>query len=164
VTDVERPAATGKGRASRPFLVPALAGALCVAALAPGLASASAAPARLRPPPLACDVDHLTSYAGEVTGYRRGKASTWLRIATDEATVEEVRVPHEGARDARAHYLLRRAPFPASGLGAIERTPGKLRAATRAVAWVCDDGRTPPVIDWQPAGPDAPARPASPTR
>ena len=44
---------------------------------------------RLRPPTtLACDRNHLTSYTGAVSGYRREADQTWLEISTDEDTVD----------------------------------------------------------------------------
>lgn len=112
----------------------------------------TAAPAsRLRPSPqLDCDRNHLTSYSGVVSGYRRNPGSTWLEISTDEDTVEAVIVPHDGLGGATAHYWLWGAPFSASDSASIEASPGVLIKGMRAVAWVCDDGKTPPAIDWQP--------------
>ena len=106
---------------------------------------------RLRPPAtLACDRNHLTSYTGAVSGYRRDADQTWLEISTDEDTVEAVTVEHAGQPDASAHYLLRGEAFTANDWAAIEAAKGKLVENMRATAWVCDDGATAPVIDWQP--------------
>ena len=106
---------------------------------------------RLRPPAsLACDRNHLTSYTGAVSGYRREADRTWLEISTDEDTVEAVTVEHAGQPDASAHYLLYGQAFTGNDWTAIEATKGKLIDDMRATAWVCDDGVTAPVIDWQP--------------
>ena len=109
--------------------------------------SAYARPAagRVMPPSqLTCPPNQLTSYFGKVTGYKRGKTSTWLRIATDYDTVEEVTAPH-------ARYLYQRAPFGKKDWSRIESKTGVLRPGTRATAWVCSDGKTPPVVDWNAA-------------
>ena len=150
-----------KGRLVRPFFFGCVGAGLlgCAAMTAqetplPGAAQ-SDAPAqssgRLRPSPaLACDRNNLTSYSGVVSGYRREKDSTWIEISTDEDTVEGVTVPHDGKGGASSHYWLWGAPFTAADTTRIEKSPGVLVDGIRAVAWVCDDGKTPPVIDWQP--------------
>ena len=139
----------GTGARLRPRFVCAIA----IASAA--LLAASAAQARpvgggrvMAPTQVRCDPNQLTSYFGKVTGYKRGKASTWLRIATDYDTVEEVTVSHAGAKDASKQYLYQRAPFTAAHWAKIESKPGVLRPGTRATAWVCTDGKTPPLIDW----------------
>jgi hypothetical protein len=143
----------------RPFFVAALLALVTTAEAArpmapPAPASAAtrsaATPSRLRPPPLACDINHLTVWPGRVTGYSRRKDSTWLRIATDDDTVEATTIRHPGEATAARHYRLDGAPFTAADFARIERKPGKLRAGMRARAWICEDGVTPPVIDWQP--------------
>lgn len=150
-----------KGRLVRPFVFACLTAGLmgCTAMAAqdklPPEATvqteASAPAGRLRPSPqLACDRNNLTSYSGVVSGYRRDKDSTWLEISTDDDTVEAVTVPHDGQASATAHYWLWGASFTAADTASIEKSPGVLIDGMRAVAWVCDDGKTPPVIDWQP--------------
>ena len=152
----------GKGRLVRPFLFACLAGVGmgCSAmaeqdtrSAAPDASPQAAAPegGRLRPSPaLACDRNHLTSYSGVVSGYRRDTDSTWIQIDTDEDTVEAVTVTHDGRADASAHYQLWGAPFTAGDVARIEISTGVLIDGLRAIAWVCDDGKTAPVIDWQP--------------
>jgi hypothetical protein len=105
---------------------------------------------RLRPPPLACDRNHLTSWRGVVSGYRRGEQETWLEISTDDDTVEATTLAHPDAADASGFYLFNGQPFTAADWDAIESAPGTLRQGMRATAWICDDGVTAPVIDWQP--------------
>jgi len=148
---------TEKGRASRPFSLLAglwlATGTLAVAAAAPAPRIAAPPPAgnaRLAAPALACDRSHLTVWPGRVTGYARHKASTWLRIATDDDTVESTTLRHAGEASAARYYRLNGAPFTAADFARIESKPGKLRAGMRARAWICEDGVTPPVIDWQP--------------
>jgi len=105
----------------------------------------------MAPAAVSCDRNQLTSYFGHVIAYRRSAKQTWLRIATDYGTTEEVTVAHDGAADGRAHFLLRGQPFGAKDFAAIESKPGVLRKGTRATAWVCSDGKTAPLIDWNGA-------------
>lgn len=108
--------------------------------------------ARLAPPAgLSCDRDHLTSWTGEVSGYRRDEKTSWLEISTDEQTVEQATIEHDGSADASAYYLLWGVPFTQADWALIETTPGQLVEGMRATAWICLDGKTPPVISWQPA-------------
>ncbi len=144
-----------KGRLVRPFaiacVVAGLLGCTAMAAQDSPPSDASAQAGRLRPSPqLACDRNNLTSYSGVVSGYRRDKDSTWIEISTDEDTVEAVTVPHDGQSDASAHYWLWGAAFTAADTAQIEKSPGTVVDGIRAVAWVCEDRKTPPVIDWQP--------------
>ena len=135
-----------KGRALRPFLV-------CAFLLAPALAPAAGS-GRLRPPPgLECERNQLTAYSGRVSGYQPGAESTWIQISTDEDTIEVVTVPHRGKPDASARYLLRGEAFTAQDRPKIEASTGKVAAGMRAVAWVCLDAKTDPIIDWQPPQP-----------
>jgi hypothetical protein len=135
----------------RPFLVCAL---LSVASGLPAQEARMASEGRLRPPgALECDRNQLTSYSGHVSGYKPGAASTWIEISTDEDTVEAITVDHAGKPDASARYLLRGETFTAQDWTKIETAPGKLVADMRAVAWVCLDGKTAPLIDWQPPQP-----------
>lgn len=106
---------------------------------------------RIAPPVgVSCDRDQLTSWTGEVTGYRRDETSIWIQISTDENTVEETAIEHRGFADASTHYLLWGEPFTNSDWLAIEAAPGELLDGMRATVWTCSDGRTPPVIDWRP--------------
>jgi hypothetical protein len=132
-----------QGRTLRPCFFVLLALALA----APGLVQARPAAGRIRPPAQAtCPGNNLTSYFGKVIGYRRDRASVWLRIATDYDTIEEVTAP----ADIRGfHY--QGAPFSAKDWPRIERKPGVLLHGVRATAWVCGDGRHPVLIDWNGA-------------
>jgi len=136
----------------RPFFACSLAigllGCTAIGAQEPAMRSAG----RIRPPAtLTCDINHVTSWSGVVTGYRRESESTWLQISTDADTVEQTTIEHVGQPDASAHYLLWQAPFTANDWPKIEKSEGVLIEGMRAIAWICDDGKTAPVIDWQPA-------------
>ena len=103
---------------------------------------------RERPPQhVACARDHLTSYAGVVTEYRRENGRTMLTIRTDWDTTERVELKHPGTDDPSRWFLLRGTPFRPGDWKEIEIEPGRLRPKMRASAWVCDDG-TNPVVDW----------------
>jgi len=101
-------------------------------------------------PAVSCHRDHLASWEGKVTGYQRDEQSIWIEITTDENTVEETTIDHKGFVDASSHFLLWGEPFKRTDWTAIEATPGNLIDGMRAIVWVCDDGRTPAVIDWRP--------------
>ena len=136
------------GARKRPCFVWGLA--LAVALASTGSAQARPAAGRIMPPVQArqCQGD-LTSYFGKVIGYKRGKASTWLKIATDYDTIEAVSIPHAGAKDPSRHYLYRGRAFSAKDWARIESKPGALRPGTRATAWVCNGRVT--VVDWNGA-------------
>ncbi|MFC1696620.1 hypothetical protein ACFL1C_10990 [Pseudomonadota bacterium] len=106
---------------------------------------------RLAPPPaITCDRNQLTSWTGEVTGYRRQENQTWLEISTDEDTVEHTTIDHAGQPDASARYLLWGEAFLEPNWSDIEQSSGKLIDGIRATAWICLDGATAPIVDWQP--------------
>lgn len=106
---------------------------------------------RIMPPAaLVCDRNQLTSWTGQVTGYRRESGQTWIEIHTDEETVESLTVAHAGKADASAHYLLWAQSFTQEDWQRVEKSSGVLRPGMRATAWICSDGVTPAVIDWQP--------------
>lgn len=163
-------AANGTGRLWRPvslagLLATTLASTACATtravpptpppAPAPTAEAAEAVPprdGRLRPPPLACDINQTTSWTGRVTGYRRDAKGLWFRIATDEDTVEEATLAGRTQADWAKQFLLRRTTFNPGDWSRIEQAPGVLIDGMRATAWICEDGTTPPVIDWQPPG------------
>lgn len=109
---------------------------------------------RLAPSALiSCDHNQLTSWTGIVTGYQRLEKTSWLEISTDADTVEHTTLEHDGSSDASSFYLLWGEPFKQTDWKAIEIAPGVLISGMRATAWICSDGNTPPVIDWQPSQP-----------
>lgn len=133
---------------------PCLLVALAAASLGATTSAAQARPAGGRvmaPAQVTCDPNQLTAYFGQVIGYRRNAKQTWLRIATDYDTIEEVTLGHGAAKDARARFLLRGVPFGVKDWAVIEKKPGLLRKGVRATAWVCSDGSTPPLVDWNGA-------------
>ena len=133
------------------WIIAALVSALILSGTAQAQDNDGEHAGRLAPPvSVSCDRDQLTSWTGDVTGYRRDDTSIWIQISTDEDTVEETAIEHSGFADAAARYLLWGEPFGYSDWTAIEATPGKLLDGMRATVWVCSDGRTPPVIDWRP--------------
>ena len=107
---------------------------------------------RLAPSPLiSCDHNQLTSWTGVVSGYKRQEETSWLEISTDADTIEQTTIEHSGSADASAFYLLWGEPFKQTDWNAIETSPGTLISGMRATAWICSDGMTPPVINWQPS-------------
>jgi rhodanese-related sulfurtransferase len=118
----------------------------------PGASSAPApspsSAGRLRPPDaVRCNPNNLTSFAGKVTSYRRGKEATVLVMHTSADTVETLKVAHAG-RDPRHSYLLEGQPFTAADWKKIESKKGVLLPNMSAIAWVCSNGVT--IVDWRP--------------
>lgn len=106
---------------------------------------------RLAPPSEAgCNRNQLTSWFGVVSGYRREAEQTWLEISTDYDTVEQVTIAPAGPTGFLTHYLLWGEPFTENDWAVIETSPGVLNPGMRAIVWVCDDGITAPLVDWQP--------------
>jgi hypothetical protein len=106
---------------------------------------------RFMPPAtIACDRNQLTSWTGLVSGYGRGAAKSWIEINTDDDTIESTEIDHHDQTDASASFLLWSKTFTAADWARIEKSPGVLIEGMRATAWICLDGQTPPVIDWQP--------------
>ena len=143
----QRPFVFSPANVSR-FLFVSLLSASCSSAEPPG---SQAEGRRIAPSSaVTCDRNLLTSYFGLVSGYRREAAQTWLQISTDYDTVEEVTIDHPDNPDASARYRLWGEPFRESDWAAIETAPGVIIAGMRVTAWICDDGQTPPLVDWQP--------------
>ena len=101
-------------------------------------------------PTVTCDRNQLTSWFGVVSGYHRESDSTWIQITTDYDTVEELTLDHADREDASGYYRLKGEPFKESDWQAIEQSPGILVPGMRITAWICEDGKTAPLIDWQP--------------
>ena len=101
-------------------------------------------------PDSACDRNHLTSWFGVITGYRQTADQTWLEIHTDYDTVEQITLDHAGRADAADYFQLWEQPFEPPDWALIRQSPGVLKEGVRAVIWVCNDGATPPLVDWQP--------------
>jgi hypothetical protein len=137
-------------RLGRGPAAPAALALLGLLALVPAIARDTGAGRVMPPEALTCPRDQLTLYHGAVTAYRREPGRTVLRIRTDWATTESVRLAHPGSDDPSGRFLIDGAPFVAADWSRIETAPGRLRSPMRAAAWVCGDGLTPPLVDWQP--------------
>ena len=122
---------------------------------APGVESTSTAQGseqrRTAPPEnIGCSRDRLTSYEGRVLSYQRRQGRTTIRIRTDWDTTEQVTVRHPGTDNPSKWFLLRREPFRHRDWKFIEVSRNRLRPRMRANIWVCEDGSSNPVVDWQP--------------
>jgi rhodanese-related sulfurtransferase len=112
-------------------------------------AATGAGRGRLAPPAaVTCDHNKLTSYAGTVRDYKRGRDKTSLTIDTSADTTERLTIPHPGSDDPSRSFLLLGAPFTSADWNRIERKKGELHPGLSVVAWVCDDGKI--VLDWHP--------------
>jgi hypothetical protein len=135
--------------ALRVFVGAVCAVLFCSAIAGPAAAAERMAAARLRPPAvLQCARNDLTSHTGALQAYHRSADATRIRIGTDEGTSEVVELQHPHA-DPSAMFLLNGADFSEADWRRIESSPGVARPGLRLTAWVCLDGRTPAVIDWQ---------------
>lgn len=106
---------------------------------------------RTRPPAtLACERNHLTSFDGRVSDYRRTAERLTIVIDTDWDTRESIRLERPADGDFNTHFLIEGHAFTADDWARIESADGKLQTGMRAIAWVCGDGHTPAVIDWRP--------------
>ncbi len=115
-----------------------------------GAASVAAQGGRIRPPDaIKCDPNHLTSFTGHVTSYRRTAARLSLRMRTDEETSEAFTLKFARGGDAIKFFLLRGEEFKVGDWKLIESRRLRLRPQMRATVWVCDDGSNP-TIDWRP--------------
>lgn len=99
----------------------------------------------------ACDRNQLTSWFGAVSGYRRERETMWLEVSTDYATVEQIDLEYGNQVAAPAQFQLRGQTFTDADWALIERSPGVLKEGMRVVVWICEDGQTAPLVDWQPA-------------
>lgn len=101
------------------------------------------------PAAVVCDRSQLTSYKGVVSGYKRTPGSISITVSTDWGTEEDI-VINSGIDAFESYFLLFNRPFREQDWPLIEERAGKLRPGVRATAWICLDGETPPIIDWQP--------------
>jgi hypothetical protein len=126
----------------------ALAVVLVSAAVSAGAGAGAAQAARLAPPAdLACPRDSLTLLAGEVLAYRRRATGTRITLRTDWDSRETIELPA-----ASLPGRVKGRPAAEGDLARIERGPRAAQPGLRVRVWLCEDGRTPPVVDWQPAG------------
>lgn len=98
----------------------------------------------------ACDRNHLTSWFGKVSGYRREHEEVWLEVSTDYDTVEEINLDYGPQSAAPPQFQLWGETFTDSDWAVIERSPGVLNEGMRVVVWICENGQTPPLVDWRP--------------
>jgi len=138
----------GRPRGALRFLWACVIAQLALSAGYGGAAQAQEPAGRLRPPPtLHCERNQLTSHTGVLKAYDRDAGVLRLSIHTDEDTDETVELPQSGTDASRA-FLLNGGPFNNPDWARLESSPGVAREGLRLTAWVCLDGRTPPVIDW----------------
>jgi len=108
---------------------------------------------RLMPPSvISCDRNQLTSWTGEVSAYRREGGELMIEIETDYGTVESTKFNYDVKAGQAHNFLLWGETFETTDWPEVEQTPGVLKEGMRATAWICDDGKTAPVIDWRPPG------------
>lgn len=102
---------------------------------------------RLMPPEsLECDRNHLTSYQGTVTAIDISEAGIQLTIETDWGSKETFSLAESSATDIESRMLWNGQAFTKENWPALQP-----EQKIYAIAWVCEDGVTPTVIDWRPA-------------
>jgi hypothetical protein len=105
---------------------------------------------RIRPPDsLSCSRNDLTSFTGRVLSYSRTNNRLYLRMRTDEETLERFTLRYGSRENPTKWFLLRAEPFKDEDWKLIESRRGRLLKGMRATVWVCT-GSAKPVIDWQP--------------
>lgn len=108
---------------------------------------------RIRPPDsLSCDRNNLTSFTGRVLSYSRTNNRLYLRMRTDEETIERFTLRYGSRENPTKWFLLRAEPFKEADWKLVEARRGRLLKGMRATVWVCTGGAKP-VIDWQPPQP-----------
>lgn len=134
-------------------LCSAILAAALLACSAPALAQTPESLVRegrmIPPARLTCPRDQLTSYTGQAIGFTREPGVTAITLHTDWDTTETVLIRHPGTDDPSARFLIGGRPFSQDDWALIEAAHGKLRDGLRATAWVCGDGVTPVLVDWQ---------------
>ncbi|MEO7246441.1 MAG: hypothetical protein ABIX12_15010 [Rubrivivax sp.] len=136
-----------------PVRTAAVAAVLVAATLASSAPLDALAQRLAAPSGLACPRDRLTSFSGEVIGYDRVPGSLKLRIRSDDAHTTTIRLAPVDDDAARASFRIGGRPFETGDWASIELARSALRPPMRVIAWICEDGRTPPVIDWRPGEP-----------
>ena len=106
---------------------------------------------RMGPPAtLKCDRSELTSYDGQIFGYRRRRGKTFLRVRTSFDTTEQVTIRHPGTDDPSKFFLINGDPFTVGDWNRIEKRKGVLKNGMHANIWVCRDNPSiQPVVDWR---------------
>ena len=103
----------------------------------------------LPPASVSCEFDKVIAYNGIVTDYRRTTTSIKVTISTDRGTDETITI-HQKDGIFAPYFLLFNRDFREPDWLLIEADTNQVIAGVRATAWICLDGETPPVIDWQP--------------
>lgn len=96
-----------------------------------------------------CAHDQLTSYSGIVSRYSRMPGALEMTVSTDRGTEESISIVKTSG-DFRLYFLLFSRAFREENWPVIETEAGRLQPGVRATVWVCLDGVTPPLVDWQP--------------
>jgi hypothetical protein len=105
--------------------------------------------ARLRPPDsISCDRNKLTAFSGIVTQWSRDDSTARLGMTTDADAKETFVVRFEKGKASERWFLLEGQVFKPEDWKRVELSPGRLRPAIQAIAWVCE-GDMNPVIDWR---------------
>jgi len=104
----------------------------------------------LVPQYVSCERNELTSWAGSVTQLQRGEKLTSLIINTDDGTTESLALNHRDNNELMTHFYLNGLIMTTREWRNIADDKGTLRRATRATIWLCLDGKTPPIVNWQP--------------
>lgn len=143
-------------RPTFPFLLALLTSVLMACAASAGQESSGKENSETRagrlatPAASACDRNQLTSWFGKVSGYHRENEVVQLEVSTDYDTVEQIDLHYGAQSTAPAQFQLWGEPFTDADWTTIERSPGVLKEGLRVVVWICEDGQTPPLVDWQP--------------
>ncbi len=108
-------------------------------------------PGRFAPPPsVTCDGRYLDSFNGPVTSYERGDGSITITVQTQSGAFETVKIDYVDTDSKAPYFLYQGQPFTDDDWARIEVEPGVLMEGMGVTAWVCKDGETGTILDWQP--------------
>ena len=108
---------------------------------------------RIAPPEtLQCHRNKLTSYQGKISSFEfRGASAFELTIETDWGSEESFALETECPAALAALMLRNGQPLNADEWDRLQSGAAEMSPDTYAIAWVCEDGVTPTVIDWRQA-------------
>ena len=108
------------------------------------------------PADIACDRNDLTSLSGEVREYSRDEGELKFVISTDWDTNEPLVLSMLDSSVPSPSFRINGQAFSKDDWQLIENNVGEVNAGMRVNVWVCNDGKTPPLVDWQPGKPGEP--------
>jgi len=102
------------------------------------------------PASVTCDRNLLDSFNGEVTSYQRSDETITIIIQAEWGAFKTVTIGYVDTNSPVPYFLYQGQPFTQDDWAKIEVEPGVLMEGMSAIAWICEDGETGTMLDWQP--------------